>query len=181
MHRRWADAEVELHVGFGRRPAMQQRIGVDERQILALLGRESFCRRTHAGHPIQLFVRASNQGGADESCATGWSQPCRAHRTQVASERWQAEAEKSARSANPDAVDLTMRGWAMVWQGIQEQSMPEKRAIYDAARPLFEQALVIDPNYADALAGDAMTYMVDYLYAWSPAGTDYEGKDRRSG
>ena len=71
MHRRWADAEVELHVGFGRRPAMQQRIGVDERQILALLGRESFCRRTHAGHPIQLFVRASNQGGADECALPG--------------------------------------------------------------------------------------------------------------
>ena len=42
------------------------RAGADERQILALLGRERFRRRTHAGHPIQLFVRASNQGGADE-------------------------------------------------------------------------------------------------------------------
>src|SRR5260370_5089481 len=29
------------------------------RQVLHLLGREGFCRRTHAGHPIQLFVRAS--------------------------------------------------------------------------------------------------------------------------
>jgi adenylate cyclase len=87
-----------------------------------------------------------------------------------------AEANKSARSANPDAIDLTMRGWAMVWQGIQEQSMPEKQAIYYAARPLFEQALAIDPNYADALAGDAYVYLVDYLYSWSPAGTDYEGK-----
>src|SRR5665213_3788277 len=85
-----ADAEVELHVGFGRWPAMQPRIGVDERQILALLGRESFCRRTHAGHPIQLFVRASNQGGADECTLPGGAQPCRARRTQGASERWQA-------------------------------------------------------------------------------------------
>ena len=40
---------------------MQARIGVDKRQILALLGREGFCRATHAGHPIQLFVRASNK------------------------------------------------------------------------------------------------------------------------
>jgi adenylate cyclase len=87
-----------------------------------------------------------------------------------------AEAEKSARSANPDAIDLTMRGWAVLWQGIQQQSMTEKQAIYYAARPLFEQALAIDPNYADALAGDAMTYMVDYLYGWSPAGTDYDEK-----
>jgi adenylate cyclase len=69
-----------------------------------------------------------------------------------------AEANKSARSANPDAIDLTMRGWAVLWQGIQQQSMTEKQAIYYAARPLFEQALAIDPNYADALAGDAMTY-----------------------
>jgi adenylate cyclase len=87
-----------------------------------------------------------------------------------------AEANKSARSANPDAIDLTMRGWALVWQGIQEQSMPEKSAIYHAARPLFEQALEIYSNYADALAGDAMIYMVNYQYGWSPAGTDYEGK-----
>ena len=87
-----------------------------------------------------------------------------------------AEASKSARSTNPDAIDLTMRGWAVLWQGIQQRSMTEKQAIYYAARPLFEQALAIDPNYADALAGDAMTYMVDYLYGWSPAGTDYDGK-----
>ena len=87
-----------------------------------------------------------------------------------------AEAEKSARSANPDAIDLTMRGWAALWQGIQQQSMTEKQAIYGAARTLFEQALAIDPNYADALAGDAMSYQVDYLYGWSAAGTDYEGK-----
>jgi adenylate cyclase len=87
-----------------------------------------------------------------------------------------AEAEKSARSTSPDAVDLTMRGWAMVWQGIQEQSMREKQALYFAARTLFEQALAVDANYADALAGSAQIYQVDYLYGWSPAGTDYEGK-----
>ena len=38
---------------------MQARVEVDKRQILALLGGEGFCRATHAGHPIQLFVRAS--------------------------------------------------------------------------------------------------------------------------
>jgi transposase len=59
MNRRRADAEVFLHVGFGRRPAVQARVEVNKRQILALLGRERFCRATHAGHPIQLFVRAS--------------------------------------------------------------------------------------------------------------------------
>jgi adenylate cyclase len=87
-----------------------------------------------------------------------------------------AEANKSARSANPDAIDLTMPGWATVWQGIQQQAMTEKQEIYRVARTLFEQALAIDPNYADALAGDAFVYQVDYLYGWSPAGTDFEGK-----
>jgi adenylate cyclase len=87
-----------------------------------------------------------------------------------------AEANVGARSANPDAIDLTMRGWATLWRGIQQQSLAEKQEIYNMARTLFEQALAIDPNYADALAGDAFVYQVDYLYGWSPAGTDYEGK-----
>src|SRR5882762_904692 len=39
--------------------AVQPRIEVDEGKVLPLFGREGFCRRTHAGHPIQLFVRAS--------------------------------------------------------------------------------------------------------------------------
>ena len=60
MNRRRADAEIFLHVGFGRAPAVQPGIEVDKSQILPLFGREGFCRRTHAGHPIQLFVRASN-------------------------------------------------------------------------------------------------------------------------
>jgi transposase len=40
---------------------VQARIEVDKRQILALLGRWNFCRAAHVGHPIQLFVRASNE------------------------------------------------------------------------------------------------------------------------
>ena len=40
---------------------MQPRVEVNKRQILALLRREGFCGATHAGHPIQLFVRASNE------------------------------------------------------------------------------------------------------------------------
>ena len=60
MNRRWADAKIFLHVGFGWRPAVQARVKMDKRQILSLLGREVFCRAAHAGHPIQLFVRASN-------------------------------------------------------------------------------------------------------------------------
>ena len=59
MNGRWADAEIFLHVGFRRWSAVQPRIEVDEGKVLPLFGREGFCRRTHAGHPIQLFVRAS--------------------------------------------------------------------------------------------------------------------------
>ena len=61
VDRRRADAKKFLHVGFGRRLAVQTRVEVDKRQILTLLGREVFCRVTHAGHPIQLFVRASHE------------------------------------------------------------------------------------------------------------------------
>ena len=31
---------------------------MDKRQILALLGREVFCRATHVRHPIELFIQA---------------------------------------------------------------------------------------------------------------------------
>jgi hypothetical protein len=41
--------------------AVQARVEVNKGQILALLGREGFCASTHPGHPIQLFVRASNK------------------------------------------------------------------------------------------------------------------------
>jgi transposase len=58
---RRAHAKVFLHVGFGWRPAVQARVEVNIRQILALLGREAFCGATQTGHPIQLFVRASNE------------------------------------------------------------------------------------------------------------------------
>ena len=60
VNRRRADAEIFLHVGFGRGFAVQARIEVDKRQVLSLLGREGFCRAAHGGHPIQLFVLASN-------------------------------------------------------------------------------------------------------------------------
>jgi adenylate cyclase len=68
-----------------------------------------------------------------------------------------AEAEKGARSKNPDAVDLTMRGWALARPSQQTSEKTE------SARALFEQAFKIDPDNADALAGDAYTYVQEYL------------------
>jgi adenylate cyclase len=83
------------------------------------------------------------------------------------------EAEKGARSKSPDAVDLAMRGWALVWQEQQQQRTKENN---DAAKALFEQALKIDPKETDALAGDALTYLLEYTRGWATTGTDYEAK-----
>jgi tetratricopeptide (TPR) repeat protein len=83
------------------------------------------------------------------------------------------EAEKDARSKSPDAVDLAMRGWALVWQEQQQQRTRENN---NAAKALFEQALRIDPNETDALAGDAYAYMLEYTRGWATTGTDYEAK-----
>ena len=81
-----------------------------------------------------------------------------------------AEAEKGTRSKNPDAVDLTMRGWALA-----RPSQPTKEN-NEAARALFEQALKIDTNDADALAGDAYTYANEYVAWGRNPDTDYDAK-----
>jgi adenylate cyclase len=86
-----------------------------------------------------------------------------------------AEAGRSVRSKNPDATDLDMRGWALVWQAIP-QPMPQKRNTYLAARSLFDQALKIDADDADALAGEALTYLVERSFFPSSVEPDYEAK-----
>src|SRR5580658_7936070 len=80
-----------------------------------------------------------------------------------------AEAEKASRSKNPDAVDLTMRGWALARPSQQTKETNQ------AARALFEQSLKIDPGNADALAGGAYTYSVEYII-WRTPDTDYDTK-----
>ena len=82
-----------------------------------------------------------------------------------------AEAEKSARSRNPDAIDLYMRGRAFVLQTVQQPAKDKN----DAALALFEQALKIDPNDANALAGEAQCYLIEYVYFANPE-TDYDAK-----
>ena len=81
-----------------------------------------------------------------------------------------AEASRGARSTNPDAVDLTIRGWALARPSRQTK---EKN---DAARALFGQALKIDPNAPDALAGDAYTYANEYSIGPRNPDTDYDLK-----
>jgi adenylate cyclase len=83
-----------------------------------------------------------------------------------------AEAQKGSYSKSPDAVDLSMRGWALAWQATQT---PLKGA-YDSALALFDEALRIDPNDADALTGEAFVYGLGYSFGWGAPGTDYDAK-----
>jgi tetratricopeptide (TPR) repeat protein len=62
-----------------------------------------------------------------------------------------------------------MRGWALARPSQQTREKSE------AARALFEQALKINPDNADALAGDAYTYVQEYL-GWRNPETDYDAK-----
>jgi adenylate cyclase len=86
-----------------------------------------------------------------------------------------AEAEKSARSKNTDAIDLTMRGLALLQQATP-RPVKEQREILKAALALFDQALEIDANDADALAGEAAAYHAEYQFGWTGAETDLEAK-----
>ena len=90
-------------------------------------------------------------------------------------ELFAAEAKRGSRSANPDATDLAMQGWTVIWRGLA-QPIKEKREATHEARALFDRALQIDPSDADALAGSAFTYFVDYASGWGDPGTDYEAK-----
>ena len=57
-----------------------------------------------------------------------------------------AEAQRSTHSTNPDAIDLTMRGWAAHWQPTTKESIA-------SARDYFERAMKIDPQNAEAMIG----------------------------
>ena len=83
-----------------------------------------------------------------------------------------AEAAKGARSNNPDAIDLAMRGLALLQRAVFQPSKEKN----NAARALFEQALAIDPNNAAAIAGVADTYFIEYIFGWGNPGTDYDAK-----
>jgi adenylate cyclase len=83
-----------------------------------------------------------------------------------------AEAETGAHAKNPDAIDLDMRGHEALWRFFQQ---PTKDGLI-AIRALFEQALKIDPNDADALGDDATTYLNEYSFGWTNPDTDYEAK-----
>ena len=79
----------------------------------------------------------------------------------LGSELVKAEAERSTHSGNPDAIDLTMRGWAIL---NQPQLYADKDSLAKAL-DLFEQALKLDPNNVDALVGAALAERNNYIYS----------------
>jgi len=80
-----------------------------------------------------------------------------------------AQTEKGTASQNPDAMDLALRGWAELEQTTAVRTHRE------AAKPLFEQALGIDPNDSQALAGAAAVSMFEYFSGRNPD-TDTDSK-----
>jgi len=71
-----------------------------------------------------------------------------------------AEAQRSTHSTNPDAIDLTMRGWAAMWQPLTKESIA-------SARDYFERAIRIDPQNAQAMVGLAWARLRANFYGWS--------------
>lgn len=85
-----------------------------------------------------------------------------------------AEARSRVGSQNPDAIDLELRGRALFPTRFQQGA--DYKKITHEAQTLFDQALAIDPDNADALAGSAHTYYIDYYYGWRPGTSDYDTK-----
>ena len=86
-----------------------------------------------------------------------------------------AEAEKGARSKNPDVIDLRLRGWNLINLGFAKPPNEQRDAFHEA-RAVFDRVLQIDPDDVEALAGSAETYFLDYVYGWGDPGTDYDAK-----
>ena len=76
-----------------------------------------------------------------------------------------AEARKSIHSSNPDAIDLTMRGWAAMWQPTTKESTA-------SARDYFERAMKIDPQNAEAMVGFAYARYYARALGWSTDAED---------
>jgi adenylate cyclase len=74
----------------------------------------------------------------------------------------QAESRRgqSERPANPDAIDLSMRGWAKFYE-------PRTQVHIREASELFESALHLDPDDADAMIGKSWCLLTNVLNKWS--------------
>ena len=83
-----------------------------------------------------------------------------------------AEAEKASRSKSPDLIDLTMRGRAL----LSEANPTTMKDTFDALLDLFDEALTIDPNDADALTGEALTNIYLKSRGWRDSGAATDAK-----
>jgi adenylate cyclase len=70
-----------------------------------------------------------------------------------------------ARPNTPDAVDLAMRGWAVLNQPYSREQLAQSRG-------LFEDALQIDPGLPKALVGLAAALAVEVNYRWTDKPAD---------
>src|SRR3979490_66226 len=78
--------EVALHLALSGRASMHARVGVDEGQVLALLGREA--GSAFARHLIHLSIRLGLQsGGSDECTLSHHVDPIRAKRASTPTQR----------------------------------------------------------------------------------------------
>jgi tetratricopeptide (TPR) repeat protein len=83
----------------------------------------------------------------------------------LGSELVKAEAQRGTHSTNPDVIDLTMRGWAALWQPATKESIT-------SARDYFERAIKLDPQNAEAMVGLAYARIRATFYGWSIAAED---------
>jgi adenylate cyclase len=80
-------------------------------------------------------------------------------------ELMKAEAQRSTHSTNPDAIDLTMRGWAVLWQ-------PRTKESVVSARDYFERAIKLDPQNSEAMVGLAYARRRAWVYGLSTTTED---------
>ncbi|MEH2513132.1 adenylate cyclase [Nitrobacteraceae bacterium AZCC 1564] len=73
----------------------------------------------------------------------------------------EAESRRSERQKNPDAVDLAMRGWA------KHHETPRTRDSTLQALELFDSALRLDPDNADAMVGKSWNLVIKTINQWS--------------
>jgi len=79
----------------------------------------------------------------------------------------QAESRRSIAEMrpNPDAIDLAMQGWSIMYRTPAMQNDQE-------ARRLFERAAAIDPKSPEGIAGLAYVDLRDHLNGWIEPGVD---------
>jgi DNA-binding winged helix-turn-helix (wHTH) protein/TolB-like protein/Flp pilus assembly protein TadD len=91
------------------------------------------------------------------------------HRTLIAKLALQVDAAEKANRArgyteNVDAFDLFLRA--------QQSLLPREKSANEAARNLYRKAITLDPQFARAYAGLALTYAAEYRNRWT---TDRKG------